>query len=147
MSVPSSFLSRLSASCIAAVLCAGAAGSDTSRPVSDETLRLVAVRGVFPKTQVSVDPGVKIDDSSPATEPFESPMRDIGSPLLWQLVDSTFTSGVHQPPRLPCAAAPIRTFSPESRSSSPRNALSRAPRNPFRLRPESALVSTQTLPA
>ena len=54
---------EFSAGCIAAVLCAGATGSDTSRPVSDETLRLVALQGLFPQMQVSVDLGVKIDNS------------------------------------------------------------------------------------
>ena len=40
-------------------------GGDTGRPVSDEALRLVALRAIFTDMQVSVDPGRRIDDSGP----------------------------------------------------------------------------------
>jgi hypothetical protein len=38
---------------------------DTGQPVSDEALRLVALRAIFTGMQVSIEPGKRIDDSGP----------------------------------------------------------------------------------
>jgi hypothetical protein len=70
--VPYAFLSRLSPGCIAAAFCAAAIGGSASQPVSDEPLRLAALTAIFPKTQVSIDRGKRIDNSWPAKpEPGE----------------------------------------------------------------------------
>jgi hypothetical protein len=46
------------------VFCATANGSDRNQPVSDETLRLAALHVIFPRMEVSVDQGKRIDHSS-----------------------------------------------------------------------------------
>jgi hypothetical protein len=50
---------------IACALCVWAIASDAGSPVSDESLRLTALRAVFPGMQVLVDRGRKIDNSGP----------------------------------------------------------------------------------
>jgi hypothetical protein len=59
-------LRRFSISCVAAtLLCATAMGNDTGQPVSDEGLRLAALRAIFPGMLVSLDRSKRIDDSWP----------------------------------------------------------------------------------
>ncbi|MGA2116259.1 MAG: hypothetical protein ABSH56_16080 [Bryobacteraceae bacterium] len=55
----------LSVVCVAAAICASAAGNDPGRPITDEALRIAALRTIFAGMQVSVDRGKKIDDSWP----------------------------------------------------------------------------------
>jgi hypothetical protein len=50
---------------VAVLLCAAAMGDDTSPSISDETLRLAALRAIFPGMQVSIDPGKRINDTWP----------------------------------------------------------------------------------
>ena len=49
----------------AALLCAAAMGNEIGQPVSDESLRLVALGTIFPGMQVSLDRSKRIDDSWP----------------------------------------------------------------------------------
>lgn len=65
MGVCWAFLSRVSAYCVAAALSVSTVRCDSSQAVSDESLRLVALRAVFVGMQVSADRGTKIDDSWP----------------------------------------------------------------------------------
>lgn len=59
-------LRRFSINCVAAtLLCATAMGNDTGQPVSDEGLRLAALRAIFPGMLVSLDRSKRIDDSWP----------------------------------------------------------------------------------
>ena len=59
-------LRRFSIDCFAAaLLCAAAMGNDIGQPVSDESLRLAALRAIFPGMQVSLDRSKRIDDSWP----------------------------------------------------------------------------------
>lgn len=59
-------LRRFSINCVAAtLLCATAMGNDTDQPVSDEGLRLAALRAIFPGMLVSLDRSKRIDDSWP----------------------------------------------------------------------------------
>lgn len=53
---------------LALFLVASLAMADTT-PIADESLRLAALRAVFPATQVSLAEGMRIDDSWPATAP------------------------------------------------------------------------------
>ena len=59
------FFSKLAAGCIAAAISAAAISSDTNQAVSDEAPRLAALRTVFPRMQVSIDQGKRIDNSGP----------------------------------------------------------------------------------
>jgi len=51
---------------IAAALALSAMGAGTGQPITDEALRLVALRAIFAGMHVSVDEGKLIDNSSPA---------------------------------------------------------------------------------
>jgi hypothetical protein len=51
---------------ITAALALSALGAGTGQPISDEVLRLVALRAIFAGMHVSVDEGKRIDNSSPA---------------------------------------------------------------------------------
>jgi hypothetical protein len=66
MDVAWMFLKGLLASGITAVLvCAAPIANDDSQPVTDEALRLVALRAIFPGMRINIDPRKKIDDSWP----------------------------------------------------------------------------------
>jgi hypothetical protein len=59
-------LRRFSVNCVAAaLLCVTAMGNDSGQPVSDEALRLAALRAIFPGMSVSLDRSKRIDDSWP----------------------------------------------------------------------------------
>ena len=47
------------------MLFAASAGSEDSRPISDQGLRLVALHAIFPGMQIDIEPGKKINDASP----------------------------------------------------------------------------------
>lgn len=51
--------------CVAAGLCAAAIHGETRQPISDEALRMLALRATFTGMEVSIDQGERIDDSSP----------------------------------------------------------------------------------
>jgi len=57
---------RVSFACIAVWFCATAFGADAVEPISDEALRLAALRAVFPGMEVSPDPDAKSNEPPPA---------------------------------------------------------------------------------
>jgi hypothetical protein len=63
--VSRSVLSRFLAACVAFALYAAAMYGETHQPVSDEALRLLALRATFAGMEVSVDQGKRIDGSWP----------------------------------------------------------------------------------
>lgn len=64
--VSRAMLRRFSVNCVAAaLLCATAIGNGAGQPVSDEALRLDALRAIFPGMSISLDRGKRIDDSWP----------------------------------------------------------------------------------
>jgi len=58
-------LSKFSAVCAAVALCAAALSGESLQSIHDEALRLTALRAIFLRMQVSIDRGVKIDNSWP----------------------------------------------------------------------------------
>jgi len=51
--------------CVAVMLSSTAAHSQTAQPISDEALRVAALRAIFPGKQISINVGNKIEDSWP----------------------------------------------------------------------------------
>jgi hypothetical protein len=54
---------RLPAACFAAALCAS--GGAATQPVADEALHVTALRAIFPRAQVSIEPGRKLNLGGP----------------------------------------------------------------------------------
>jgi hypothetical protein len=70
-------LSSLWAGCVAAALFATAIQGESRQPISDESLRIIALRATFPGMEVSIDQGARIDNSSPEKpKPGEFASRD-----------------------------------------------------------------------
>lgn len=70
-------LSRLSAGCVAAALYAATIQGQSRQSISDESLRILALRATFSGMEVSLDRGKRIDNSSPAKpKPEELASRD-----------------------------------------------------------------------
>jgi hypothetical protein len=63
--VSRAILSRLSAGCVAAALYAAAIHGETRQPISDEGLRILALRATFTGMEVSIGQGKRIDEAPP----------------------------------------------------------------------------------
>lgn len=66
--MPSALWNRLSTACIAVMLSAIAAHSQTAQSISDEVMRMDALRAIFPGMRISIDIEKKLDASWPEKE-------------------------------------------------------------------------------